>query len=208
MFTYPKKQKNESDNKLLIEYRNGNQNAFRELYIKYQPLIGNIVKKFSPDINFIKDASQEVWIMMIQKLDKFSGGSFHNWIYKVTENYCIDNFRKKKRSIILAENFTFNSIPYELSDYESKELRFIQAFKHFGSLSDLQRKVLYLRLKGYPFGKIAELIKKPYGTCLPAFTAGIVKLRRGLVRDGIITNKSIPLDLRKYNDKKQKRIRF
>lgn len=189
------KRKNDS---LIFEFRQGNEVAFNTLYLRYQPYIKSIIHRFISDVQLCDDYCQDIWYLVIKKADKFVGGNFNKWLSTISINYCIDKVRIKKRQPISYDSSILDRLPAKEEYSSYYEDRFIAAFKHFDTLTDLQKKVVYHRIKGLKYRQISNIIKRPYGTCLPAFASGIVKLRKALIKEGKITNKNISLNLRKY----------
>lgn len=193
-------QKRRSDNALICDYRAGDELAFQELYLRYNRFIVVIVSRFFP--NDCEDMCQEVWLHIIKRLDKFSEGYFGSWVKRLATNFCIDKVRRKKarnkiKIIYNTKFFDYYDIRTENDIQTVSEKMFDSGFRYFDRLNELQKKIIHYIVKGIKLFKISELLGVPLGTCQPAFSSAIVKLRRGLVEDGTITKKGLSLDLRK-----------
>lgn len=198
-----KEERRKNDVALIQQVKQGNQIAFREIYLKYNSLVHNIIFGFFPSKHDCDDVSQEVWMLLIKRVERFSKGYFASWLKRMVINYCIDVFRKKRRrgrDKIVYDNRLFYYLDTEdAPDYpQITEQMYLSGFRYIHRLTPLQQKIILLIRKGHRLIDIAKMLKKPYGTCLPAFSSAIVKLRSGLVQDGTIEKKGLSLNLRKY----------
>jgi len=88
------------DEKKLIEnIRNGEQQAFRQLYDLYQNKVYNTAFGFVHDTADAQDITQDVFVELYQSLATFrSDSSLNTWIYRIAVNKSLNHLRKKKSS--------------------------------------------------------------------------------------------------------------
>ena len=82
----------------------GNQDAFAELVTRYKKLICNVIYNFTNDQEELPDLCQEVFIKIYKSLANYNSDyKFTTWSIKITTNFCVDRFRKKKLKAIPIE---------------------------------------------------------------------------------------------------------
>lgn len=78
----------------------GDEKAFKALIRRYKNPVAQIVYKLVKDRNQIEDLTQEVFIKAFQHLKDFDyEHQFASWLFKITNNHCIDYIRKKKLKV-------------------------------------------------------------------------------------------------------------
>jgi RNA polymerase sigma-70 factor (ECF subfamily) len=91
----------DSDNDLIIEARNGNENAFSALVHRYDRRVLSIIANFVQSSDDAKDIYQEVFIRVYKALPKFEFRSeFSTWLYRITTNVCLTYRARHKKSPI------------------------------------------------------------------------------------------------------------
>lgn len=86
-----------SEAELLAGCRAGQPQALAELVKRYQAAVLRVCISIigSRDVD---DLVQEIFIKILQRLDRFEGRSaLFTWIYEVTVNHCRDELRRRKR---------------------------------------------------------------------------------------------------------------
>lgn len=153
-----------TDNELVKECLEGNQEAFAELLSRYKRLIYSVAYKFTKDSDEVNDMAQEAFIKIYKSLSKYdSQYKFSTWSVKVATNICLDHVRRKKiNSISLdeIENFTGrNNSPEEY--YLRKEKS--QALKSaIDRLPEIYRvPIIMYHQNGMSYKEIAEKLDKP-----------------------------------------------
>lgn len=88
----------ESDEQLVNDILNGNQQRFREIVVKYQSRVFAVAMKISNNQKDAEDISQESFLQLYRSLYNFKGeSSLYTWIYRITMNKAIDYKRKQDR---------------------------------------------------------------------------------------------------------------
>lgn len=92
-----------TDKELIRRIRNGNQNAFKELYQRYSDLLfAFILIRLDNDKEAASDIWQETWIIAVEKISDFSYKStVFTWLCAIAKNKISDYYRlNEKRRII------------------------------------------------------------------------------------------------------------
>jgi RNA polymerase sigma factor (sigma-70 family) len=189
-----------SDLELILAYKKGNEKAFDLLYKKYKKVVLSIIRESTKDVQTAKDYNQEIWINVATKIDKFIDGSFSSWLRTVAKNYCIDRHRRTTSSRAIEEelinDFAYLSDEYQTEDYNlEKELTIMS--EGFQFLTELQKKILVLRMNGFIFIDIADKLNLPLTNVLSNSRYLTIKLRRHFVNSGYTFNNNLPIKTKK-----------
>jgi len=148
------------------------QENFLCLIRRYEIKLGRYIRRISGlNKEDIEDILQDVFIKVYQNINSFDKDlKFSSWIYRITHNEVIDNYRKKQarpqETTFDSENL-LNNIVSEFNI--SKELDYKYLQKNVGqvlnSLDLKYREVLVLKfLEEKEYKEIADILKKPMGT--------------------------------------------
>lgn len=86
-----------SDLELVQRSRSGEQEAFRLLVHRYQRRLYGVCFSMVRNRDDALDLVQETLLKIHRYLDRFEGGSFVTWSYRIATNVCIDHLRKQRR---------------------------------------------------------------------------------------------------------------
>jgi len=118
-----------TEQELLIEIKNKNQQAFKVLVDKHQLAVVNTCMGFVHNQFDAEDLAQEVFIEVYHSAEKFRGESkISTWLYRIAVNKSLNFVRdNKKRSLMKSiENFFSGerNTSYEISDNEQSEAEY------------------------------------------------------------------------------------
>ncbi len=89
-----------SDGELVAKYRlTGNNLFIGELYKRYLHLVYGVCMKYLENAEDSKDATEEIFIKLLDDLKKHEVAYFRGWLYQVAKNYCLMQFRKDRTRI-------------------------------------------------------------------------------------------------------------
>lgn len=157
-------------NELLIGCKN-NQSKYQTMfYSKYYFIIYSSCKKCVKVSSEAEDITHEVFIKLMNKLDKFNGkspGQFVNWLKMVSKNSAVDILRRKKTFINIddvAIDFEFDTIDLDMIDYVEGEIE-TDIKSAISKLPPKSKKVFELYyLDNYSHQEIANELKINEGT--------------------------------------------
>lgn len=157
----------------LVQLILDNQSYFSFLMERYEKkLLAYILRISNVSYQEAEDILQEVFIKVYQNLNDFDLDlKFSSWIYRITHNQVISNYRKRRSrdkdlaiDIDDAELENFASDLDIIHDLDAKFLR-DNIFKILDSLDIKYREVLVLKfLEEKNYREISDIIKKPMGT--------------------------------------------
>lgn len=166
------------DSILIRQWREGSSEAFGMLYSKYNDDLVRYINYLDPTCP--EDTAHDVWLKVRQKLDKYHDGNFGGWLFKVAHGTVIDRIRKRPKPITWLPEY--ESGPDIMDDIDLMVL------------NARQRAVVLLRMQGLEFKDISKITGIPLGTITPAYTTAIIKIRKDLMKRGII-NKVPHMDM-------------
>lgn len=86
-----------SDEILIQQFKDGNKNAFDELYQRYLSGIYKRVRFVVPE-NDVEDVTQEIFIAAFKSLSSFRGeAQFGTWLRTLTNNKVAEYYRRRNR---------------------------------------------------------------------------------------------------------------
>jgi len=147
-----------------------NSEYFGEIIDRYEKKLDRYISKISSlSFDDRKDLLQEIFISAYEKIYSFEKGEkFSPWIYRITHNKTIDNWRKNKKrqeDISVESNLSFieskffkNEVEDEIQFMENQEL----LKKLFSKLSIKYKEIFILRFdEEKSYEEISEILKIP-----------------------------------------------
>lgn len=97
-----------NDHELITKIKNGDQNAFRQLFEQYQHPVYNICYRMTGNREETEDITQDVFIKIFHAIGKFRGeAKLSSWIYRIVVNTCLKRERRKKLESWISLEFLF-----------------------------------------------------------------------------------------------------
>ena len=89
------------EQQLILEAQAGNNNALAELIKKYEKTVYSFAFKVCRNPEKAQNIMQETFMSMVKSLKQFDGKSkLSTWLYKITVNHCLMEYRKRKREFV------------------------------------------------------------------------------------------------------------
>lgn len=181
------------DARFIAALRRRDERAFSRLVLRYQDRVFNVTYRLLGSEEEARDVSQEVFVSIFQKIDKFRGDSkLSTWIYRVATNHAKNRLkylsRRHDRDQTSFDDMTNQptsgrisaSIPRPDQQAEGHRLEiFIQ--EQLRALDDDQREVVVLRdIEGLTYDEIAEVTGLNLGTIKSRLHRGRLRLKTAL----------------------------
>lgn len=97
-------QHQQTDNEVIQQVLQGNQQAFAVLVSRYQQLVFTIVLRYISNREEAEELAQDVFVKAYRYLADFKGQSrFSTWLYTITQTTCLSFLRKKPDQSTLLE---------------------------------------------------------------------------------------------------------
>ena len=147
------------------------------------------------DSYLAEDLIQEIFIKIIDNLKQrkyAEEGKFLPWALRISHNFCVDHFRKVKRTPVIKTSddqdiFEVIKHTYHSADYKMTRA---QTHKNIQELVDLlpeeQREIIVLRhYANFSFKEIATLTNCSINTALGRMRYGLINLRKMMNERGM-----------------------
>ncbi|MGM0713777.1 sigma-70 family RNA polymerase sigma factor [Brevibacillus parabrevis] len=172
----------QDDNELVRLVQGGNQQAYARLVDKYKGKIFARLYRMIGQRQDAQDLAQEVFTKAYFQLEKLEpDGNFSAWLYRIAINHCLDELRKRKRSVKTSDK------EVELIGSETPEEAFLQKeqqqvlLRHIMGLEEEYRAVVVLRyIDQLSYKEISEMLVLPTTTVQMRLHRAKKKLRENL----------------------------
>ena len=190
-----------NDSQLVLFYKNGNEEAFKQLVDRHKSKIFTTIFLIVKDTEIAEDILQETFIKAINTIQ--SGryneeGKFLPWILRIAHNLAIDHFRKQKRypTINMEDNSpVFNTMEFSESSIEEKQIRkdtYNLLHELIDELPDAQKEVLIKRhFMQMSFQEIADATGVSINTALGRMRYALINLRKKMESKNIAYDQNI-----------------
>jgi len=184
-----------TDNELIQSFQEGNTRAFDALLDRHQERIYNTILFMVKDSYLAEDLIQEIFIKIIDNLKqrKYNEeGKFLPWALRISHNFCVDHFRKVKRTPTIKtsdDQDLFEVINHSDHSADYKMTR-KQTHQNIQQLVDLlpeeQREIIVLRhCANLSFKEIATMTNCSINTALGRMRYGLINLRKMMNERGM-----------------------
>jgi len=184
-----------TDNELIQSFQEGNTRAFDALLDRHQERIYNTILFMVKDSYLAEDLIQEIFIKIIDNLKqrKYNEeGKFLPWALRISHNFCVDHFRKVKRTPTIKtsdDQDLYEIINHSDHSADYKKTR-KQTHQNIQQLVDLlpeeQREIIVLRhYANLSFKEIATMTNCSINTALGRMRYGLINLRKMMNERGM-----------------------
>ncbi len=155
-----------ADYDLVQRFIGGDTSAFDELMAAHEDRVFGVCLRMLRDREAALDATQETFITVLRKADRFAGRSaFSTWLYRVAMNTCYDALRRRKRrqAVPLPEHHD-PADPTTEDAFTATELRpdLEAALAHLPV--EFRAAVVLVDVEGLAIADVGELLGVPVGT--------------------------------------------
>lgn len=93
-----------AERELVEACKGGDRDAFRTLFETYKNKVYSVALRFSGDEAAAMDIAQDTFVKLFSCMGDFRGESgFETWVYRMVANRCLDQRRRTRRLIPLAD---------------------------------------------------------------------------------------------------------
>ena len=168
----------------------GDESAYEPLVTENQTKVYRLALRILKNETDAEDAAQEAFLKAYTSLADFRGDSrFSVWLYRLTNNICIDMLRKNRRAVIVplrTEDDDGEEAELPISDERYSPERLAErAADRDASLPDDCREILALRESaGLSYDEIAAALSLEVGTVKSRLNRARKKLCAALLESG------------------------
>jgi len=173
------------DGQTIAACQRGDRDALRLLFEAYKDRVYSIaVYSMGGDQSAAADVTQQVFVKLMTRISQFRGNSeFMTWLYRLVVNCCLDERRKQRRFVPLAEFGSTKTSRRHISQattYARRELAgHVQA-----AIAELKPKlrwpILLKYLEGFSYEEIAAVLGCSKGTVASRLNRGHKALAKRL----------------------------
>ncbi len=190
-----------TDEELAIRCSEHVAGCMNELVGRYEQRVRDCARRMSLDRQDAKDAMQEIFLRMVSSLPRFQGKSaFGTWMYRLSHNTCIDEFRrgtrdKEHRLTTVPKDEQGDPLDRVAAQFGDPEIELdstIQECYLGQALADLPesyREIVRLRLGE---GRSNEDVARLLGTTVDSVKSKLRRARK-LLRERLLERRTCPI---------------
>ncbi len=175
------------DIQLLRKAKNGDRDAFGELFRKYEKRVFRVARRMCGSDDEAWDITQDAFIRAMQAMGRYDTQyRFFTWIYRITTNLAINYSKKKmrRREVHFDEAYSAEgqqTIEDNVADRASGEQLARSVSKAVEKLTPALRAVFVLRVdQQLSYSEIAESLDIALGTVMSRLNRARIKIREEL----------------------------
>jgi RNA polymerase sigma-70 factor (ECF subfamily) len=177
-----------SEEELILRCKQGDQDAFRELFDQYHKKVYRIAYAVSRQREDALDIVQEVFIKLYHSIGTFRGKSkFYTFLYRMAMNTAIDYARRAGRARSRLDEKEISQFPEESEKgpdaiflYKELETRVRSALEKLPA--DQRRALIFREIEGLSYEEMAETMGCSIGTVMSRLHYARKKIRE-LMKD-------------------------
>ena len=180
------------DDALIRRAAQRDERAFEQLMLLHQKAVYNICYRMAGNAEDALDLSQEVFLKLWRTLEQYQfDAAFSTWLYRMTQNACIDFLRRQKRqqhaSLTVSDDEAAGKelsvpdpapLPEDRVIFNEKQEAIRTAMN---ALPSDFREILELRVvRNLPYEQIAQIMGLPVGTVKSRLARARLQLKKRL----------------------------
>lgn len=181
----------QSENAKELQWLNGDQQAFSQLYARYYPILFGIARSYSDEAASAGDVVQDVFLKLFKQRNSLEVSHVKSYLFQMTKNRCMDLHRGKKNQESLDEAGDLEATENSDSQIEARQTG-AQLKDLIKALSPQCRTVfLLVRFENLKYKEVAELLNISNKTVENHMGRALKALRQGMQDDGQGSNLGI-----------------
>lgn len=168
-----------SDLELIQASQKGDQNAFRQLVVRHEPIVRSTVLGMLGSAPETEEVAQDVFVRFYRSMDQFQGNAkLGTYLTRIAINLSLNAIKARQRRQNRFAPWK-DSVQEPVGNDHGKQLEWRELLQWaMGQLKEDQRTVAVLRLvDGYPLKEIAQILDIPIGTVASRLQRAQDKLR-------------------------------
>jgi len=167
-----------SEKELILQCQSGNTEAFGLLYDKHIRTIYNFVFYKTKNKDVAEDLTSQTFLKALNKIQSVDPTRpFVSWLYKIAQNTVFDHYRSLRHTETIHDVWDIadeeNGIQVLDNEYDARRVQ-----KYIGSLSGIERDIIFMRLwEELSYKDIAEIMGKTESNCKVIFSRALQKIR-------------------------------
>jgi|TARA_R110000850_G_scaffold30904_8_gene85391 RNA polymerase sigma-70 factor (ECF subfamily) len=157
--------------------------AYEELMRRYQRTLFNVCARYLGNERDADDVCQEVMLKVLHGLRQFEGkAKFKTWLYSITYNECITQYRKEKRKRRLLDALSLDPQEEETPELDATQVTDRASLDRWlVHVNQVDREILVLRFVAeLEFQEIADIMRMGLSATKMRYKRALEKLRSHL----------------------------
>ena len=156
--------------------------AYEELMRRYQRTVFNVCARYLGNERDADDVCQEVMLKVLHGLKNFEGkAKFKTWLYSITYNECITQYRKDKRRRRLFDALALDPVEEAVPDPEPLAPQYANLDRVLVHVNPVDREIIILRFVAeLEFQEIAQIMRLGLSATKMRYKRALEKLRKQL----------------------------
>ena len=160
---------------LVQQLQNGNMSVFDDIYYETKNIVFYTILSIIKDYSASEDLMQETYLKALEKIHTYKPkGSFKSWIVTVARNLALNEYKKRKRELMIdpqTDEYIFGS-----TQSNSEQQLIIEEM--LKKLKDKEQEIVILHVIGdMKHKEIAKLLNMPLGTVTWTYSEAMKKLK-------------------------------
>jgi RNA polymerase sigma-70 factor (ECF subfamily) len=179
--------RHDEDERLVRRAQQGEQDAFAEIYERYQPALYRYVYYRVRDTTAAEDLTAAVFLRVVEKLDSFryEGRPLLAWLYTIAGNAVIDYHRRTERSRVVPLDEEVVDRSRDVERAVERRLTQSRLADALAELTEEQRQVITLRfVEGMTSKEVGRVLDKSTGAVKALQHRALAALARILKTEG------------------------
>ena len=170
-----------SEEELVLELRNRNQQAFAYLYDNYCGALNGVILRLIDDTTLAEDILQEAFVKIWNNFSSYDAtkGRLFTWMVNITRNLTIDTLRSKGYKKQMKISADENSVSNYADSTTKEKFDALGIKKQLLNLKPEQRSIIDMAyFGGYTQEEISTETGVPLGTVKTRMRTAILELRK------------------------------
>ncbi len=90
---------------IIEKAKNGDRDSQEIIYIEFKDKIYTLSLYYTKNPSNAFDVTQDIFLKVFRVLNKFNGGNFRAWIYKISVNYLLNYVSRKRTFVDLKQKY-------------------------------------------------------------------------------------------------------
>ncbi len=149
-----------------------------KIYNEYHPIVYKYLCCITHNPDISEELAQETFYKMIKNIDSFRGNcKLSSWLCEIAKNLWYDELRKKKRKMVITENWKEKSVE-DMEEHLIHKEEISMVYHKINSLEEETKRVMYLRINAdMSFKEIGQVLGKTETWARVTFYRGKKKVK-------------------------------
>ena len=167
-----------SSETLVFQLRQGDQQAFQQLYKRYHTALLGVITRIVKDPIEAQDLLQDAYLKVWQRIHYYDPqrGSLFNWLLTIARNTALDASRRGK-CVQFTSLVALDTLPVAMSHWPVTDIIGVEHLVRQLLLPHQWQVIDLAYWQGYTYSEIADQLEVPLGTVKSRVRQSLIRLR-------------------------------